>query len=1566
MFVIRRSRSCVVLLALLAFTVGSGASFAQTQPTVDGNLTDIANSVTDIINNGLPAFAINQVDQLESGPMPGSDGFQDEPLQDTATPQGRFMHSPVNMGNAYLIYKPDSDGNIGTAPMFADDDSWLALGINIANGDGDVVLQGDSIKLVTPPDLPGIIMVPFDADGNGNPGTIGTGAQSRWAPSEPVAGFGERNDALNMFFLTCAESVNDFQIGQPEISIFYEQIFAGPTNLQILRNGIDVGPVATNFPMSAAPANGSTTASIAARGLNGISDDDFEFLIPKVDSKFSLAFPGEDFATVTRFRLARLGLLLSSDASGDLSNEDTMFILVNLGLPELRVTKQVRCEGETVWRDSAEALPGATLEYRIEVENLGNTDLGITLEDVLSSQLCGVEPVAGSLAATLFRPGDAIGQAVNFDNAGSFVPPLNPDFFDDPLLPGEQGFLTNLDGTPTFLGVLKGFNVCDDPANPTVGDRIVITFRAAVPDNCPACSALGQVNDVVNTVTAIGDPDATDPPTIDGDEIEATDSVPVNLLCRDVSFDKMANVSTLPTTVPFTLTYTYSVRNDGELVESATIRDANLCADVVAIAGVDFAAPGVATSCPICVTPASGVTTNVAASGGTFSTMCSIQFTSVAGAQAFLAADDGRSPLQGDPQECTGGTGDPLCYTNRAELRVEGANLPEGCNQEDVYRACETVCSGCNLVVTKDVGCIGPDGMVDQYNDIEDTLPGQDLRYRIRAMNTGTPVCQVCISDTLSCGSWLKAGTLSGRIDPGNRSVPLPGFSFSGGRTCYDVSSLGCLGSGETLTVTFDVQVPGDASFAAPTPSPDCTNEVFIEGYLDAGTSPTAPPDCDDEDNAAIDVLARNVTYSKTVTTLSAAGGTIDKSNLPVVDDGSYPIRATFNYAAMNNGELTEMVTIRDDLLCSDVQGIPGLVVGPCDVCPSPPGKSGNVVPGGSLSASCRLTFNTPAALVEFLAKDDGRNPPANEPATCAGHTGECPSQPTSASCYRNRSQVSIVADGVVADCNRTDACTECAEICAGCDLTVVKEVKCADDPDSGYFPSKVALPGEELTFRFTVMSAGVPVEKLCLRDTLSCRSTWSPTPMTCTIMRAGGGSDPYPAPPVSGARTCTEVNPPLMLGDMLVCTFNVTVPANYSTVNVEPDCVNTIEVDGYVDGNTPITTPPDCMDQDNATVDVKVADIDCVEKEAEAMDADGNVYGPSDFVDIESKDSSYPITLTYRVLARNPASSSEVPLVDVKICDQGIIDAADGALADGAMLTIGACEFDNVDRCKEVASLPVGGSATAECTLVFDDADAWRNFACREAGKTGSELAACLAGDQEADGECFSNQADVSGLPDYGFEPGNPNQPCLPDNPPDGGRISDESGCNAEVCVRPPSQCTCTKATFTIWNMNEVKFSGTHRCICDWDQELISLYDAPNHMLRQYLQTNKGKARIDAIASPIVCDPFLEDAVSVDSPLLGVAAKQLTFHRPSPGVDADGIVKRDSAGMSLVGLGQQAGKITYALPTSGGPEERSAADNGIAVSRLLDGPQRLVRGSKIEPAESPLAGTTSASRLAS
>jgi hypothetical protein len=134
----------------------------------------------------------------------------------------------------------------------------------------------------------------------------------------------------------------------------------------------------------------------------------------------------------------------------------------------------------------------------------------------------------------------------------------------------------------------------------------------------------------------------------------------------------------------------------------------------------------------------------------------------------------------------------------------------------------------------------------------------------------------------------------------------------------------------------------------------------------------------------------------------------------------------------------------------------------------------------------------------------------------------------------------------------------------------------------------------------------------------------------------------------------------------------------------------------------------------------------------------------------------------------------------------------------------------------------------------------------------------------------------------------------------------------------------TTTKATFTVWNQYEFKLTGMDRCITCWDQALVSTYGIPNHFLLVNLQTNKGKAQIDGLASqlcnydyddddnlPLGGDP--RDIVSIASPLLGVAAKYLSFSRGA---------EFASAGTTLVGMGTQSATILSDVVSSPPPEQ--------------------------------------------
>ncbi|MHC5002984.1 MAG: hypothetical protein ACYTJ0_07660, partial [Planctomycetota bacterium] len=155
------------------------------------------------------------------------------------------------------------------------------------------------------------------------------------------------------------------------------------------------------------------------------------------------------------------------------------------------------------------------------------------------------------------------------------------------------------------------------------------------------------------------------------------------------------------------------------------------------------------------------------------------------------------------------------------------------------------------------------------------------------------------------------------------------------------------------------------------------------------------------------------------------------------------------------------------------------------------------------------------------------------------------------------------------------------------------------------------------------------------------------------------------------------------------------------------------------------------------------------------------------------------------------------------------------------------------------------------------------------------------------------------------------------------------------------------TKAHFDVWNMEEIKFSGAYRCITCWDQWLLSRHGTPNHFLRATLQTDKGKARIDGLASAL-CDvdndpkdqkalgQGVNDVVSRNAALLGVVARVLTFGQCANvvGIPDEPPVAR--SGTNLHGMGQESALIQ--VDTLGPPPEASGPEGALVdpVDELL------------------------------
>ncbi|MCP3903223.1 MAG: hypothetical protein GY715_06255 [Planctomycetes bacterium] len=136
------------------------------------------------------------------------------------------------------------------------------------------------------------------------------------------------------------------------------------------------------------------------------------------------------------------------------------------------------------------------------------------------------------------------------------------------------------------------------------------------------------------------------------------------------------------------------------------------------------------------------------------------------------------------------------------------------------------------------------------------------------------------------------------------------------------------------------------------------------------------------------------------------------------------------------------------------------------------------------------------------------------------------------------------------------------------------------------------------------------------------------------------------------------------------------------------------------------------------------------------------------------------------------------------------------------------------------------------------------------------------------------------------------------------------------------------TKANFDIWNGNEIKFSGQHRCVSCWDETLASAYGGPGHFGIDHLQTATGKARIDGLQSQN-CDVDYEtgdgacgahplDVCSEDAALAGLTTRLLSF---------DAGADYGAASAAMVGMGTDVTAVIRYDLTQPPPEGQMPSD---------------------------------------
>lgn len=315
----------------------------------------------------------------------------------------------------------------------------------------------------------------------------------------------------------------------------------------------------------------------------------------------------------------------------------------------------------------------------------------------------------------------------------------------------------------------------------------------------------------------------------------------------------------------------------------------------------------------------------------------------------------------------------------------------------------------CNLSVDKTVQCLsnctfsGPGAGVPigAPADSVDALPGSCLRFSFTITNNPVAgempltLTEVCLRDNLTCGSWFKAGTVRATYDaagPGG-VVDVTGsfaaFAPDNVERCFPLPPGAQLNVGDTLTVTFDVQVP--PGFATIGNDPDCTNTVFVKGLpdiclpVDGQGNPQGP--CSDDDNAFIDVRIPRVQCNKTVALDATPYGSIDEppanncaTNLYDVSSYTYPVKLVYTMTVDNVGE-TGLVNlcVVDNQLLADAAAAGATVLscaldqnGSC----SAAGSVGALIPGPlapadpPVSITCEIEFDSESELLTFVGLD--------------------------------------------------------------------------------------------------------------------------------------------------------------------------------------------------------------------------------------------------------------------------------------------------------------------------------------------------------------------------------------------------------------------------------------------------------------------------------------------------------------------------------------------------------------------------------------------------------------------
>ncbi len=1088
--------------------------------------------------------------------------------------------------------------------------------------------------------------------------------------------------------------------------------------------------------------------------------------------------------------------------------EELVRLPVVFPVPDIEAAKKVRCVGdpEAPFESQVGAAAGSQVEFELTIQNRGNVDLEVMIEDVLGcTGLATLTPAAASCTVVTAPAGfdaagfcaafhAALGNPQNFPlDIGTlraadecalevgeqlvfrFRATVGPSAAEPSLCDNDidcrNGISVSASTSAPIDGILPPFVPSLDSPNGNAEEEDCDTLLCCA--GIPGCVPNDGIGDVGDEFTAVvsdeaGAIDTARERATKDDDNEAT----VEVECRGMTLTK--EVRLLPDggfvsgsalqlpAAPVEIEYRFTVTNQGELAEDVTLGEGAFCDD---LASLQAAFPGqvVLLSCPLCEPPTAGeLTATVPAGGPPFQPRCSIRFTTEAALQAFTRADDNRP---GCRASMPGGGTDESCYRNCA---VATASQPAGiCPGPEVRsESFATVCHEvCEISVIKQARCLDnctQRNPVGEPQDVLPALPGSCLEFVVNATNGSADVvlCRLRINDVLSNqpNDIVFDGGVRFRVGATECPVPVDCVDATGISCDWDPASCGLpgLAPGQTLTIAFRARVPANADH---TVSP--VNNISIAGAALCPPAEEPAFTCTTNADAMVDILQAQLTCMNKQWEVQSdtdadcepdgpfepGGGEVDLS------EKLFPVRLRLRIRANNPGDVPFNGTATDTIVSTCVASTPGVGFSMPPTCEL--GLSKIIPPGGMAEWTCEILVDSADAMRALEACDGAQD-----------------------STFRNAARVTgTVAPGTMPFCVSGPVMVECPGTLTTpllsppeCETTVAKEVKCQDDPDSNYSSDLDVLPGSRQTFRIRIVNTSdeVKIPQVCLTESLGC-ANWL---VAGSIMATIGADNvtaclqpEFGAALLSGARRCYTLEcraaaPWIAPGETLAITFDVVVPANFAKMGIDPDCLNDVDVDAYDNACEEEPAPDGACSTGtgSARFNVVTPAIDCNKAVCVDFNNDGQCDGPLSADVTILADVEFPFSIVYRLTATNQGETS---LAGVQLCDEQLVaDAvAAGAAMPGCQLNAG---------CSDPAPLAPGASSVRTCRVQIPNRASWLAFAGRDA---------------DGDEDCYSNLSTAVGTVDTG---------ALCDGA--GSIVIRSPECSARVCLPPPLPGACCR----------------------------------------------------------------------------------------------------------------------------------------------------------------------------